>query len=112
MAHGIGDHDMNQLRSDSYGYGLEMNEPWQQLVRSGRARGVIKGHTHHREVFCKAGIVVVAGGTLLSYGPPGGVVVDLVERAYCMVDAAGATPTPGPQTPLPATSAPEPARAL
>jgi hypothetical protein len=80
---------------------LDMNEPWQQLVRSGRASVVVKGHTHHREVFYKAGIVVVDGGTLLRYGPPGGVVVDLVQQTYNMVDAAGATPTmalrrPGP----------------
>jgi predicted phosphodiesterase len=112
MAHGIGDHDMNQLREDSYGYGLEMNEPWQQLVRSGRARMIVKGHTHRREVFSKAGIVVVDGGTLLPYGPPGGVIVDLVERAYCTVDVSGAAPTPGRQALLPASSEPPAAAQL
>jgi predicted phosphodiesterase len=108
LAHGIGADDMNQLRSDSYGYGLEMNGPWQELVRSGRARMVVKGHTHHRELFCKAGITVVDGGTLLGYGPPGGVIVDLAERAYWMVEGAGTTFASGPQTPLPATYGPMP----
>ena len=77
LAHGIGSDDMNQFREDSYGSGLEVNKPWQDLRQLGRANVVVKGHTHRREVFSKAGIVVIDGGTLLAYGPPGGVVVDI-----------------------------------
>jgi hypothetical protein len=101
LAHGIGSDDMNQLREDSYGYGLEVNKPWQDLQQSGRAKIVVKGHTHRREVFSKAGIVVIDGGTLLSYGPPGGVVVDLAERAFAMVEFMTGSPLLGTPALLP-----------
>jgi hypothetical protein len=92
---------MNQLREDSYGYGLEVNKPWRDLKQSGRAKVVVKGHTHRREVFSKAGIVVIDGGTLLAYGPPGGVVVDLVERAFALVEYATGRPVMGAPVLLP-----------
>lgn len=92
QAHGVGEDDMNRLRPDTYGYGLESNEAWQDLRSSGRAALIVKGHTHHRAVFATQGICVVDAGTLLPHGPPGGVVVDLDRRLYAMVeiDDAGA----------------------
>jgi predicted phosphodiesterase len=106
MAHGIGADDMNQLGSGSYGLGLETNKAWQQLLASGRPNMVVKGHTHCREVFYKDGVVVVDGGTLLGYGPPGGVMVDLEERRYCMVEVNGTAATAAPWAPLPVVDIP------
>lgn len=112
MAHGIGTDDMNQLRSDSYGYGLEMNGAWRHLLASGRANVVVKGHTHRREVFYRNGVVVVDGGTLLSYGPPNGVMVDLDDRCYAMVEVNGVTVAATPWAPLPVAEPPGPIERL
>jgi hypothetical protein len=89
LAHGVGSDDMNRLREDSYGYALEVNEAWQQLVRSKRATLIVKGHTHYREVFTMQDIIVVDGGTLLDHGPPGGVIIDLSDETYLPVDFDG-----------------------
>jgi predicted phosphodiesterase len=101
MAHGIGTDDMNQLRSGAHGKALETNVAWQELLVSGRAQVVVKGHTHQREVFFKDGVVVVDGGTLLGYGPPGGVMVDLDARRYAMVEVNGPAVTQAPWAALP-----------
>ena len=101
LAHGIGHDDMNRLRADTHGYGLENDEAWQELRLSGRAALIVRGHTHHRAVFATQGICVVDAGTLLPHGPPGGVVVDLERRVYAMIEIADAGAQVGDYVALP-----------
>jgi predicted phosphodiesterase len=64
LCHGIGSDDMNRVGPDDYGYGIEVNEPLQEQIRSGETRLLVNGHTHRRMVRHFGGLTIVNAGTL------------------------------------------------
>jgi predicted phosphodiesterase len=66
----MGDNDMNGVKEDDYGYGLENNDELQALLRSQEYRFVICGHTHRRMVRDFGGVTVINVGTLLGSDDP------------------------------------------
>jgi predicted phosphodiesterase len=48
LCHGVGRDFMRNLRPDDFGYALESNAPLQELLREGRYRWMVNGHTHTR----------------------------------------------------------------
>jgi predicted phosphodiesterase len=70
LCHGIGPDDMASVRHYDHGQALETNEPLQELLREGRHRYLISGHTHRRMVRALSGLTIINAGTLLGdHGP-------------------------------------------
>jgi predicted phosphodiesterase len=76
LGHGIGDDDMLELDSETYGYALENLDPLWALIRGGRYRWLIGGHTHRPMVRTIEGLTIVNAGTLVSGQEPGFVIAD------------------------------------
>lgn len=76
LGHGIGDNDMLVLDSDTYGYGLENLDPLWALIRAGRHRWLIGGHTHHPMVRTIEGLTIINPGTLVQTQDPGFLIAD------------------------------------
>lgn len=62
LCHGLGDNDMAQVQAHERGKELSDNEALQLLLKSGRYRAVLNGHTH------KAGVLDIEGLTLINAG--------------------------------------------
>lgn len=77
LCHGLGTDDMAGVRPFDHGRALEDNPPLQALLRQGRYRYVINGHTHRPMVRSFAGLTIVNAGTLLHDHEPCCAVLDL-----------------------------------
>jgi len=78
LCHGLGGDDMNGVYPGDFGYGLEVNDVLQGLIREGRYRFVVNGHTHLRMVRSFGGLTIINAGSLtdnryaeISGGRPG-----------------------------------------
>jgi predicted phosphodiesterase len=70
LCHGVGPDDMAAVRPYDHGLALENNDPLQQLLREGRHRYLISGHTHRRMVRALPSLTIINAGTLLGdHGP-------------------------------------------
>jgi predicted phosphodiesterase len=82
LCHGLGAHDMAMVRPGDLASELDGNEPLQELVRTGRYRYVVNGHSHQRMVRRVGSFTIVNAGTLLAGDDPCCAVVDFeAERA-------------------------------
>jgi putative phosphoesterase len=71
ICHGLGTNDMADLKPEDYGYAIEANMDLQDLIRSGRYRFIVNGHTHRRMVRNFGDLTVINVGTLQRYAGPG-----------------------------------------
>ncbi len=76
LCHGIGANDMARFQPHTDGYALECLEPLWGLVREGRYRWMIGGHTHEPMVRTVSGLTVINAGTLVRLQNPCCVVAD------------------------------------
>lgn len=76
LGHGIGDHDMRELTMETSGYALEVLDPLWELVKVGRHRWLIGGHTHRAMVRTVEHLTVINPGTLVMDQDPGFVIAD------------------------------------
>jgi predicted phosphodiesterase len=81
LCHGLGPDDMNRITPEDYGYALEVNGRLHELLADGRARLVLKGHTHQHAIWQVGTLTIVETGTLLEQAGVCGVIVDLSDRA-------------------------------
>jgi predicted phosphodiesterase len=82
LCHGLGPHDMAMVRPGDLASDLDGNEPLQELVRAGRHRYVVNGHSHLRMVRRVGSFTIVNAGTLLASDDPCCALVDFeAERA-------------------------------
>ena len=64
LCHGLGPNDMAKVTPDDFGYALESNDELQDLLRGGRYRWVLNGHSHRRMVRQFGPLTIVNAGTL------------------------------------------------
>jgi len=76
LGHGIGDDDMLEIDTFTDGYALENLDPLWALVRGGRYRWMIGGHTHRPMVRTIEGLTIVNPGTLVLEQNPGFIIAD------------------------------------
>lgn len=91
LCHGMGDDDMATLRPDDFGYGLENNDAVQGVLRSGRWRFVVSGHSHQRMVRNLGNVTFVNAGTLLRGHSPCALVLDVEPMTASFFDWNGET---------------------
>lgn len=77
LCHGMGDNDLGRLAPDDEGYALDSNTDLQTLLRAGRHRLLVVGHTHQRFVRGFRSVVVINPGTLARGEGPGFLLLDL-----------------------------------
>lgn len=77
LGHGIGNHDMVNLRPDDHGYALAANLPLWQLVLDRACDLYVGGHTHRCMIRRFEDVLVLNPGTLARRDSPGFVDVDL-----------------------------------
>jgi putative phosphoesterase len=70
LCHGLGHNDMAKVGPDDYGYGLETNTDLQNLIKSGRYRWILNGHSHRRMVRHFGNLTVINAGTLKEHQDP------------------------------------------
>jgi predicted phosphodiesterase len=85
LCHGVGENDMQRLRSDTYGYDLAMNDELSALRADSSIAFMVGGHTHETMVrkFARddgTALVVVNAGTLARKDPSGFGVLDIEAR--------------------------------
>jgi predicted phosphodiesterase len=80
LCHGLGSDDMSGVRSYDHGHELDSNEALQQLLRAGKYRYVINGHTHAPMIRRVGELTVINGGTLLSTQRPCCALLDFAQR--------------------------------
>ncbi len=80
LCHGLGENDMQRLTPDDEGYALECKDELQRLLRDGKYRIVVAGHTHHRMVRDFGSLIVINTGTLFRPHEPCFATVDFGER--------------------------------
>jgi predicted phosphodiesterase len=102
LCHGLGDDDMAGVKPHDHGYALDSNDALQALVRGGRYRYVINGHTHWPMVRALGQLTVINAGTLLGSQNPCCAVLDFEQRCarYFAVDEHGKVAT-DPERELP-----------
>ena len=101
VGHGIGSDDMATFYPHDHGPAITQNQALQALLREGKYRLLLAGHTHRRMVRSIDGLTVVNAGTLLQRREPCCVLLDFEAREARFFDygAGGATVT-GPRHPL------------
>lgn len=98
LCHGIGDDDMTGVQPYDHGLALEHNAALSALLREGRYRFVINGHTHRPMVRTIGAITLINAGTLLRDHNPCCAVVDFSDRSvrFLSVLADGVRPNGSP----------------
>jgi predicted phosphodiesterase len=79
LCHGLGMNDMSKIGPEDYGYGLEVDDDLHALLADGRARLVVKGHTHRHAIWQLEQLTLIDVGTLLPYATTCGAVLELTE---------------------------------
>lgn len=90
LCHGMGENDLGRLSPDDEGYALDTNTDLQRLLRAGRHRLLVVGHTHQRFVRGFRSAAVINPGTLTRGEGPGFVLLDLERNqleAYTFQDS-------------------------
>lgn len=64
VCHGLGVNDMARVKPEDSGYAIESNDDLQNLMRGGRHRWILNGHSHARMVRHFSGLTIVNAGTL------------------------------------------------
>jgi predicted phosphodiesterase len=85
LCHGVAENDMQRLRSDTFGYDLQMNDELAALRADASIAFMVGGHTHEPMVrtFARDGerpLVVVNAGTLARRDGSGFVILDVERR--------------------------------
>lgn len=85
LCHGVGENDMQMLRSDDDAYALQWKDELHDLLRENQFRWMIGGHTHQRMVrhFSSrfgSGLTVINAGTLTPDRAPCLSIVDFSSR--------------------------------
>ncbi|MEG3989897.1 hypothetical protein QUA13_22550 [Microcoleus sp. S28C3] len=80
LCHGIGENDMARLTPGDYGYAIKVNIDIQNLIRGGKYRYVINGHTHYKMVRHFGNLTIINAGTLKYEHEPGFLVIDFVQQ--------------------------------
>lgn len=101
LCHGLGGDDMSGVRPYDHGYTLDNNDALQELLRSGKYRYVINGHTHAPMVRRIGELTLINAGTLLATQRPCCALLDFAARRaqFYTLDESG-TVTPGDEHPL------------
>ena len=89
LCHGLDTDDMASLRPHDFGYGLDNNDALQRLLREGRYRFVVSGHSHRRMVRKLGATTFINAGTLLREHSPGVLVLDVARRTADFFDWTG-----------------------
>jgi predicted phosphodiesterase len=80
LCHGLGENDMVRLNPDDYGYAIEANTDLQNLIRDGKYRYVINGHTNYKMVRHFGNLTIINAGTLKRGHEQGFLVINFVEQ--------------------------------
>lgn len=83
LGHGVGDHDMTNLRPDDEGYALDSNFALWELVHDRAVELYVGGHTHRRMIRRFEDLLVLNPGTLARRDQPGFLEVDLEAGIGC-----------------------------
>jgi predicted phosphodiesterase len=86
LCHGMGDNDMSAVGPDDFGYAIESNTELQEILRDGRFRFVLTGHTHRRMVKPLGSVTVVNAGTLKRDHHPCVLLVDFAAKQVELID--------------------------
>jgi putative phosphoesterase len=70
LCHGLGPNDMAKVGPDDFGYALEANDNLQNLLRGGKYRWILNGHSHRRMVRDFGGVTLINAGTLMRHHEP------------------------------------------
>ncbi len=92
LCHGLGEDDMNGIKPDDYGYGLQVNDVLQSLVAGGRYRFVVNGHTHVRMVRRFGQLTIINAGTLLGDRDPCVAIAEFARGEVAYYDFASSQP--------------------
>jgi predicted phosphodiesterase len=80
LCHGLGENDMVRLNPDDYGYAIEANTDLQNLIRDGKYRYVINGHTNYKMVRHFGNLTIINAGTLKRGHEQGFLVINFVGQ--------------------------------
>jgi predicted phosphodiesterase len=80
LCHGLGRDDMAKVAPHDRGYALSANTALQQLIREGKYRYVINGHSHQPMVRNLDTLCILNAGTLLRNHKPCCALVDFVQH--------------------------------
>jgi predicted phosphodiesterase len=96
LCHGTGSDDMTGVQPFDHGLALETNEALQAILREGRFRYLISGHTHRQMVRVIGSLTLINAGTLLGDQTPCFSVLDFEQRRIQFYEiAADGTSKPG-----------------
>jgi len=79
LGHGVGEDDMVRLQPHTEGYALECVDALWRLVKAGRHRWLVGGHTHLPMVRSFDGLTVLNPGTLVRDEDPGFLIADFAR---------------------------------
>jgi predicted phosphodiesterase len=82
LGHGLGADDMARLEPDTDGYALECLDSLWALIRAGRFRYLVGGHTHCPMVRTVQGLTVINPGTLVMTQEPGVMLADFARGEF------------------------------
>jgi predicted phosphodiesterase len=80
LCHGVGEFDLEKVTSYDTDYSLRTNRYLQNVIGSGKYRGMVNGHSHERLLRRVGPFVIVNAGTLKHPDDPGFVVLELVRN--------------------------------
>ena len=86
LCHGTLRNDMRGVAPEAFGYELEMNKEFQQIVRDTRVRFVVAGHTHRRMVRQFENLVWINPGALVPPEVPSIALFDSPQREVVFYD--------------------------
>ena len=89
LCHGIGSDDMNGVQPFDHGLALENNQALAALLKEGRYRYVISGHTHRPMVRMLGPLAIINAGTLLRDHGSCCSIVDFGSRSVCFYALTG-----------------------
>jgi predicted phosphodiesterase len=91
LCHGLGQNDMAKVKPDDFGLALSSNVELEALIRGGRYRLVVNGHSHRPMVRRIDALTLVNAGTLKRDEHPRIVVIDCARALVDFIpgDAAG-----------------------
>ena len=81
---------MSTVRPDDHGYHLQENQALWELIRAGRARFAINGHSHRAMLRNISGLTILNAGSLLTEPRPLCSIADFEEGYMQIYDLAGA----------------------
>ena len=76
LCHGIGKNDMSKINPDDFGYAIEVNDELQEIIRAGKIKIIINGHSHKRMVKKIESLFIVNAGTLFREHSPTFLMID------------------------------------